>query len=174
MEAAIRKYGKDEFDITTLMCCESQLELNRYEFLLATALSAWSPVGYNLMAGDGAGSKTEETKRRSSLSKIGAPRDGLGRFLRTTPLVPPRGKDDYRRDPEYIRKCRDASINYWKSVAPEEKRKHILLLTTTSKSTPEERLAKRRNTIGPTYERKKHDRLWRLNRPTTDNVNWLW
>lgn len=63
---AIKKYGKDKFKIVKLCECHSLNELNEKEKYYANLHNSFSPNGYNLKAGDGLGSMSEETKMKIS------------------------------------------------------------------------------------------------------------
>lgn len=65
ISAAIKKYGFENFTVEVLLsCCCDQQELNDQELRLVNELNTWSPCGYNLRAGDGKGSMSEETKKK--------------------------------------------------------------------------------------------------------------
>jgi len=61
---AIRKYGKNNFDLVTLCECASQLELDEMEIRYVKDLKTFVPHGYNLKAGQGRGITSEITKKR--------------------------------------------------------------------------------------------------------------
>ncbi len=61
---AIRKYGKDSFDLVTLCECVSQEDLDSNEISYAKSLNTFVPYGYNLRAGQGRGITSEITKKR--------------------------------------------------------------------------------------------------------------
>lgn len=68
---AIAKYGKENF-ITEKLCeCFSHEELNKKELEWATKLKTFSPYGYNLKAGNGNGSMSNDTKMKIKLSNTG-------------------------------------------------------------------------------------------------------
>ena len=68
---AIQKYGAEKFTREVLCECFTQEELNEKERFWAEKLGTFSPVGYNLMAGNGYGAMTEELKQRISESRKG-------------------------------------------------------------------------------------------------------
>lgn len=68
---AIQKYGAENFKIETLCTCTSQEDLNIKEGYFARALNTFSPVGYNLTAGDGYGAMSDEMRKRISESRKG-------------------------------------------------------------------------------------------------------
>lgn len=68
---AIKKYGKENFAIEILDNCTSLEELNAKEKYYAQELKTFSPNGYNLRAGNGLGSMTDETKRKISIGNKG-------------------------------------------------------------------------------------------------------
>lgn len=61
---AIRKYGRDAFTIRELEVCYSREELDAAECRWAHELNSFAPHGYNLRAGNGPGSVSEETRNR--------------------------------------------------------------------------------------------------------------
>lgn len=67
LHEAIRKYGDDKFTCQTLMGCESQNELNHWERILTQTFSALAPNGYSLIAGNGAGKVSDETRKKLSM-----------------------------------------------------------------------------------------------------------
>jgi group I intron endonuclease len=69
--SAIRKYGSDSFEVSVLETCESQEALNEREIFWARHLCTFSPRGYNLRAGAGAGAMSQELKDRISKSLMG-------------------------------------------------------------------------------------------------------
>lgn len=71
---AIAKYGKENFSIEKLCDCSSQEELDQQEIFYTNKLSAWSPNGYNLRAGNGKGSVSQETRNRIRQANIGKKR----------------------------------------------------------------------------------------------------
>jgi group I intron endonuclease len=71
---AIVKYGKENFTIEKLCECISQEELDQQEILFANKLNTWSPNGYNLRAGNGKGSMSQETKNKIADANIGRKR----------------------------------------------------------------------------------------------------
>lgn len=71
---AIAKYGKENFKVEVLISCETQDELNVKEFFYANELSTWSPNGYNLRAGEGKGTMSDETKAKIAAANIGKKR----------------------------------------------------------------------------------------------------
>ena len=68
---AIVKYGKKNFDIEIIDKCGSQDELNRLELHYAIFYNTFAPNGYNLRAGNGRGSMSEEIKRKIGLANKG-------------------------------------------------------------------------------------------------------
>jgi group I intron endonuclease len=71
---AIAKYGKDNFVIESLIECKSQAELDEKEIYYAKFYKTFSPFGYNLRAGKGRGSVSEETRKKLGLSNKGKKR----------------------------------------------------------------------------------------------------
>jgi group I intron endonuclease len=71
---AIAKYGKDNFKIELLTSCISQEELNEKELFYTNELNTWSPNGYNLRAGEGRGSMSDETKAKIATANTGMKR----------------------------------------------------------------------------------------------------
>ena len=70
--AAIRKYGKENFDFIILESCNSQESLNEREIYWIKELNSLAPNGYNLKeGGQQGGSPSEETRRRISKSLRG-------------------------------------------------------------------------------------------------------
>ena len=68
---AISKHGKENFTIAPLAECESQTELDRLEVYYVDTLNTWSPNGYNLKAGQGAGQMSAEVKAKISRANKG-------------------------------------------------------------------------------------------------------
>lgn len=68
---AISKYGKENFKIEIIASCSSQEDLNQKEIFFTNKLNTWSPNGYNLRAGDGKGSMSQETKEKISIANTG-------------------------------------------------------------------------------------------------------
>ncbi len=68
---AIKKHGKTNFSIKELQQCLSQEELDKAELNWARKLDTFSPNGYNLKAGAGRGSCSEETKKKISQANKG-------------------------------------------------------------------------------------------------------
>lgn len=68
---AIRKYGKSNFSIRAIDVCLSQQEMDSKERWWAENLRTFSPTGYNLRAGNGRGSLSEEVCRRISQKLTG-------------------------------------------------------------------------------------------------------
>jgi group I intron endonuclease len=71
---AIAKYGKENFTIEKLCDCSSIAELNERELFYTNELKTWSPNGYNLKAGNGNGSMSQETKDKIAAANIGQKR----------------------------------------------------------------------------------------------------
>ena len=71
IHASIQKHGKDNFTIEVICECETQEELDTQELYFANTLNSFSPSGYNLKAGQGHGSFSEETKNKMSKSASG-------------------------------------------------------------------------------------------------------
>ena len=71
---AIAKYGKENFAIEILDTCNNQVELDEQEIYYAKLYNTFCPNGYNLRAGSGPGSMSEETKRKISLANKGKKR----------------------------------------------------------------------------------------------------
>lgn len=68
---AIAKYGKENFSIETLHTCSNQSDLDAQEMHYAKLYDTFCPNGYNLRAGNGPGSMSEEMKRKISLANKG-------------------------------------------------------------------------------------------------------
>lgn len=66
VHSALRKYGQDDFIWEILCECFSQEELNEKEKYFADMLNTWVPYGYNLKAGNGRGSVSEEARKKMS------------------------------------------------------------------------------------------------------------
>lgn len=71
---AIAKYGKENFTIKKICDCASIEELNEKELAHTDELNTWSPNGYNLKAGNGTGSMSQETKDKIAAANIGQKR----------------------------------------------------------------------------------------------------
>lgn len=71
---AIAKYGKENFSVEVLHVCESQDELDAQEIHYAKLHDTFCPNGYNLRAGNGPGSMSEETKQKIRLANKGKTR----------------------------------------------------------------------------------------------------
>lgn len=68
---AIKKYGKDNFEISILMQCVSKEELNENEKNFIKSLGSMFPNGYNLREGGSDGIFSDETRDKMSKSHIG-------------------------------------------------------------------------------------------------------
>jgi group I intron endonuclease len=68
---AIAKYGKENFTIEMLCDCSSQEELDQQEIFYTNKLNTWSPNGYNLRAGNGKGSMSQETRNKIAAANTG-------------------------------------------------------------------------------------------------------
>jgi len=68
---AIRKYGMVNFERRVLEICASQEHLDDREKHWANDLNAFSPNGYNLRAGAGRGSVSEETRNKLRILNLG-------------------------------------------------------------------------------------------------------
>ena len=75
ISVAIKKYGWNNFETKLLSTCYSLEELNEEEKRMVNEYNTWSPFGYNLRAGNGKGSMSEETKLKISKSNKGKKRD---------------------------------------------------------------------------------------------------
>lgn len=71
---AISKYGKESFSIKALEYCDNQAQLDKQELFWATTLDTFSPNGYNLKAGSGPGSMSDQTKKKIGKSNAGKKR----------------------------------------------------------------------------------------------------
>jgi group I intron endonuclease len=73
LHLAIRKYGRDRFELVILAECSGQDELNRRESELVVENRAGERgMGYNVRSGgDGGGPHSAETRMKQSLAKIG-------------------------------------------------------------------------------------------------------
>jgi group I intron endonuclease len=77
---AMRKYGKENFEVFTIETVESLEELNKREVELINQFNTLSPNGYNLMLGKGPGNHSEESKEKIRQAAI---KNGLGKWERT-------------------------------------------------------------------------------------------
>lgn len=68
---SIKKYGFENFTVEVLATCENQQALDWAELHFAKLHDAFVPNGYNLRAGTGRGSASEETKRKIGLGSLG-------------------------------------------------------------------------------------------------------
>jgi group I intron endonuclease len=68
---AIKKYGKDNFDIEEIEVCLNQCHLNEREKYWVSYFHCFSPKGYNLRAGNGRGAMNQSTKEKISQALIG-------------------------------------------------------------------------------------------------------
>ena len=69
---AIRKYGRQSFEVRTLLTCNNQKELDDAEVFFISLFDATnSDLGYNGTAGGFGGKKTEQTKKRIGESNKG-------------------------------------------------------------------------------------------------------
>jgi group I intron endonuclease len=71
---AIAKYGKENFTIEKVCDCLSIQELNDKELFYANELDTWSPNGYNLKAGNGTGSMSQEIRDKIAAANTGQKR----------------------------------------------------------------------------------------------------
>lgn len=71
VDHAIKKYGKENFTIELLEKCSSQEQLDRQELFWALKLNTFAKNGYNLKAGNGRGSVSQETRDKLSKSSKG-------------------------------------------------------------------------------------------------------
>lgn len=74
LHKAIVKYGANNFEVQTLMACDSQEELDHWEKALAYAFDTFPPAGYNLAVGNGAGAVSQETRTKMSNMRKGRPK----------------------------------------------------------------------------------------------------
>jgi group I intron endonuclease len=83
LHLAIRKYGKERFEVSTIAECSDQSELNRREAELIIEYRACERgIGYNVRAGgDGGGRLSEETRIRLSTSLKGRNAYNKGRKM---------------------------------------------------------------------------------------------
>jgi group I intron endonuclease len=107
---AMRKYGKESFEIVELEICKTQQELDDREIYWARALDTFSPNGYNLKAGKGRGTVSPEVCRKIAISNLGrkASQETIQR-LRDSHL-------GYKRSPEAVA----AQSARMKGIAPSE------------------------------------------------------
>ena len=75
----INKYGHENFTIEEIEKCNSIDELNLREQFWIKELNTLAPNGYNLTTGGWNAKRTEEHKRKLSLSKTGIPSKKKGR-----------------------------------------------------------------------------------------------
>lgn len=66
---AIRKYGRDAFDVEAVIACDDQAELDRVEVMAIQAGNTLAPHGYNLRTGGGHGRHSDESKARMSIAQ---------------------------------------------------------------------------------------------------------
>jgi len=70
LNAAIRKYGSDNFSVEILKECSTN-ELNHYETYYIELFNTMTPNGYNLTLGGSSGRNSQETKNLKRISMIG-------------------------------------------------------------------------------------------------------
>jgi len=68
LAAAIRKYGKESFEVLEVAQASCQDELNQLEQYYITHYNSISPFGYNLEFGGSRGKDSEETKHKRKLA----------------------------------------------------------------------------------------------------------
>src|ERR1019366_1135691 len=71
IDRAVRKYGRDNFEVCTLAEAHTLEELNLLEEFHIKAQNTLSPHGYNLLPGGNNRTVHPDTKRRISQSMIG-------------------------------------------------------------------------------------------------------
>ena len=72
ISAAVRKYGKENFDFVIIESCVSLEELNSREIYWIKELDCLTPKGYNLKRGGECGGElSETTKKKISISRKG-------------------------------------------------------------------------------------------------------
>lgn len=74
LKFAIRKYGKENFEISVLCRCKSVEEMNQRERSCIRLFNSMAPNGYNLTSGGGNRVVGEETRKRMSKSQTGIPK----------------------------------------------------------------------------------------------------
>jgi group I intron endonuclease len=74
LHQAIKKYGKENFEIKVLARCDSLEEMNHREAYYIKLFNTLRPNGYNLMSGGGNSKHSEETKRKIAKANIGKKR----------------------------------------------------------------------------------------------------
>ena len=68
---AIRKYGKENFEVTEIVNTFNREELNKAEISYIAEFNSLTPNGYNLTIGGEGASPTEETKQKISKAHLG-------------------------------------------------------------------------------------------------------
>jgi group I intron endonuclease len=71
LSRAIRKYGKDNFDVCTISRCSSLKEMNHRESYYIKLFKALSPYGYNLDSGGKNKKMSPESRLKISMSQKG-------------------------------------------------------------------------------------------------------
>ena len=71
LHRAIKKYGKEDFEVITISTCDSMEELNRLEEVEIKKQNTIKPNGYNLLPGGNNRKHHEETKRKMSKTRTG-------------------------------------------------------------------------------------------------------
>jgi group I intron endonuclease len=96
INAAMRKYGRENFTIETLCACETTEELNRMEVHFAESLDTFVPNGYNLRAGGRAGKISALTASRIAASMTGKVHSMESRQKRRLTLLGKRDTPEYQ------------------------------------------------------------------------------
>jgi hypothetical protein len=71
LKSAIKKYGKENFEISIVCECDSIEEMNLKEEIYIKLFNSMVPNGYNLISGGNNRLASEETKRKMSISQKG-------------------------------------------------------------------------------------------------------
>lgn len=71
LNAAIRKHGEENFEVTKLADCKNQDEMNEFENKYIIEYNSMIPTGYNLNTGGFRGKDSEETCEKKRLMRIG-------------------------------------------------------------------------------------------------------
>ena len=125
---AIRKYGKEHFEISILAETDNLEELNRLEIEYISKRKTLSPDGYNLSVGGGQCLFAEETRTKMSVSRIGN-RNALGfKHSAETRAKERRGNRHVSPSPETRRKMSLSMMGNAYGKSPKfsiERRMHI-------------------------------------------------
>jgi group I intron endonuclease len=114
---AIKKYGKDNFEVKTIVLCNSMEELNAREQFCIRIFKSLAPTGYNLDNGGKNKKVHEETKKKMSESKLGPKNSNFGKkfskeHLRKLSLA----RKGIKRSDEFKLKRSSIMIETWKNT----------------------------------------------------------